>query len=259
MRRYLNVLLVLFVVLLSSRGFAANGLIKVKAKKSCRVVSYNLHGCIGMDGKQDYDRTAEVIARFGADMVALQEVDSMTNRSGNSSNGGELAKRLDMHFTFAPAISFGGGKYGVGLLSKERPIRYEYMPLPGREEERVLLVVEFKKYYMAVTHLSLTKEDRVESAKIIAEKAQQLQDKPIILCGDFNATPQSETIAIFNGSFQALSNPSNHTFPVVDPDRTIDYIYASRGKRKHKVTSHAVISETIASDHLPLYVDLILK
>lgn len=254
-----SLLLSVFLLALVSYSSATCGEIKSKAKKACRVVSYNIHACIGMDGKLNYDRTAEVLARFEADFIAIQEVDSVSERSRKLSNGDELAKRLDMHFIFAPAIALSGGKYGVGLLSKEKAIDFEYIPLPGKEEKRVFLIAEFENYYVAVTHLSLTKVDREASAKIIAERTQSITDKPIILCGDFNARPDSETIAIFNEAFDALSSPENHTFPVVDPDRTIDYIYLGKQSRKYKVSDHAVISETEASDHLPLYVDLIMK
>ena len=53
-----------------------------------------------------------------------------------------LPNKLLMN-TFAPAIDFDGGKYGIGLLAKKTPIRVERMALPGREEARAMILVEF--------------------------------------------------------------------------------------------------------------------
>lgn len=81
--------------------------------------------------------------------------------------------------TYAPAIDFDGGKYGVGMLSKEKPVSYRYIALPGREEERVLLWVEFERYIFCCTHLSLTPEDRMLSLPILRREAASAH-KPLI-------------------------------------------------------------------------------
>ena len=39
-----------------------------------RILSYNIHGCVGRDGREDPDRVLEVIQRTDADIVGLQEV-----------------------------------------------------------------------------------------------------------------------------------------------------------------------------------------
>lgn len=47
----------------------------------------------------------------------------MTRRSGQKYVLGEIAERTQMHACFAPAIEFEGGKYGIGLLTKQVPLR----------------------------------------------------------------------------------------------------------------------------------------
>ena len=69
---------------------------------------------------------------------------------------------------------------GIGMLSKEKPLSSRYLPLPGREEARALLVVEFEKYIYCCTHLSLTEEDRMLSLPIIREVATKAQ-KPLFI------------------------------------------------------------------------------
>ena len=40
-----------------------------------RIASYNVHSCVGTDGRKDAARIAQVIAELGCDTVGLQEVD----------------------------------------------------------------------------------------------------------------------------------------------------------------------------------------
>ena len=92
------------------------------------VMSYNVRHCAGMDLVVDYDRTAGVILRQQPDVVALQELDSMTGRSGRCYQLGELARRIGYHDVFGAAIDYDGGKYGVGLLTREPPLSLMLSP-----------------------------------------------------------------------------------------------------------------------------------
>ena len=108
-----------------------------------RLMTYNIRNGRGMDDSLSIARTAAVINRVAPEAVAVQELDSMTARSGQTYVLGELAKLTDMQAYFAPAIDFDGGKYGIGMLCRETPVRVKALPLPGREEARALLMVEF--------------------------------------------------------------------------------------------------------------------
>jgi endonuclease/exonuclease/phosphatase family metal-dependent hydrolase len=119
-----------------------------------RILTYNIRNCTGMDGKTDFDRVADVINRINPQIVALQEVDSVTFRMNGADVLGVLAEKTNMFPSYGPAIDFQGGKYGNGVLSREKPLRSEYIPLPGRQERRSLLMVEFKDYIIYSTHLN---------------------------------------------------------------------------------------------------------
>jgi len=82
-----------------------------------KLMSYNVRNTKGMDGIRNRQRVADVIINETPDVVAVQELDSMTTRSNQQYVLGELAERTQMHATYAPAISFQGGKYGIGILS----------------------------------------------------------------------------------------------------------------------------------------------
>lgn len=122
------------------------------------ILSYNVHNCIGMDKEYNYRRIANVISQTSPDIVALQELDSVTVRNKGIHALGELEKLTGMHETYAAAIPFQGGSYGIGILSREIPIKYKIIPMPGREEKRTLIIAEFKDYVFCATHQSLTPE-----------------------------------------------------------------------------------------------------
>src|SRR6476660_3928244 len=87
------------------------------AQKKLRLLTYNIRNANGMDNKTDYDRVAAVLLQTKAPIIALQEVDSVTNRNAKVDVLQLLAQKTKMHAVYGAAIPFKGGKYGVGLLS----------------------------------------------------------------------------------------------------------------------------------------------
>ena len=221
-----------------------------------KLMSYNVRNTKGMDGIRNCQRVANVIINEAPDVVAVQELDSMTTRSEQKYVLKEIAERTQMHATYAPAISFQGGKYGVGILSKKQPIGIQTFPLPGREEKRMLLVAEFEDYYFACTHLSLTEEDRLASLDIIKQSISN-SSKPFFLAGDLNDTPDSKFIKALQQDFQLLTNVEKATYPAPEPTETIDYIAAWKSTTDDfAVVSTQVVEEPMASDHRPITVKL---
>lgn len=222
-------------------------------------MSYNVKNCIGMDGAVDYARVAGVITQVNPDVVAIQELDSVTGRSKNLYVLGELAKHTGMHPTYAPAINYDGGKYGIGILSKEEPVKVYRHPLPGREESRMLLVVEFQDYVYCCMHLSLTDEDRMASLPIIKEATSGFS-KPLFIAGDWNATPDSPFIQAMQEDFTILTDLDKFTCPSDTPRVTIDYIALRQtpAVNLYHQESH-VISAPVESDHLPVMVGVVWK
>lgn len=215
-----------------------------------RIMSYNVHNGIGMDGKVDYTRIAKVIADVHPDVVAVQEVDSMTHRSPVDVLA-EIARGVGMNYVFGPAINYAGGKYGIGILSKEKPLSVKNVALPGREEARTLLVVEFAKYIFLVTHLSLTAEDQVKSVEVIVKEASS-KGKPVFMAGDMNSAPSSLTQKSIRKHFKVLTSDSWITCN----NECIDFIYGYKKNRKVKVGEKRMIEDYVASDHCPVYVDV---
>ena len=227
---------------------------------STRLLCYNVRNCMGLDGVQDFERVAKIITDVDAEAVAIQELDSMTTRYPGKDVLGELAALTGMHPTFVPSIDYKGGKYGIGMLTKQKPISYRRVPLPCRSEPRSLLIVELEDYYYCCTHLSLHEEDRITSAGIIVEEFSKL-DKPALLAGDFNADPTSEFMKVMAEHFQVLKKTDGEgfTFRADKPFSEIDYIclFTDKGA-KAEVSSHTVIYAPVESDHRPIVADMVI-
>jgi len=222
------------------------------------VMTYNVHHGAGEDDRTDYARLGEVIRRTGAGYVAVQEIDSVTGRSMKRNVLRELAIETGLYPTFAKAISYDGGSYGVGILSRERPLAVRRLPLPGREEQRVLLVAEFSRFVLGCTHFSLTEADRMASVELLRAEAQR-HGKPFLLAGDWNDQPDSPFLKAMGRHFTVLSPTDKPTYPAGKPTECIDYIaLASGNDALVKLSSH-VVNAPAASDHRPVVATLQFK
>jgi len=221
-----------------------------------RILTYNIRNCIGLDGVTDFDRVAEVIRTINPHVVALQEVDSVTHRMDGAEVLKILADKTKMYYKYGPAIPFQGGKYGNGILSLEKPVSRSYIPLPGRQERRSFLMVEFKDFIFYGTHLNNRYPgDRHGSVMILDYEAKDA-DKPVFLAGDLNDTPGSKTIELLSENWIQLSD-NDFTFRSDNPDRCIDYIFGLRlDGIQYKIIQQVVVNEPVTSDHLPVFVDV---
>lgn len=254
--RIINSILPALVLLGATASDAVAQGIQQQAK-TVNVMSYNIRNGVGLDGKRNPARIAEVIRRSGADVVCMQEVDSMTGRSGGRYVAGDIAAEALMYPIFAPAIDYDGGKYGIAVLAKNHPLSVRRVALPGREEARALLLVEFDDYVLACTHLSLTEDDRNASAEIIRHEAAAY-DKPLVLCGDFNAHPDDAVMKELKATVRPVTNPKRPTYPADKPEETIDYICVSTDNAP-AVLGTKVVDEPVASDHRPIMATLRFK
>lgn len=242
----------------------------VAKKQRLKILCYNIHHASPPSKPEsiDLDAIAKVITSQQPDLVALQEVDVFTGRSGPHNQAEELANRTGLKPYFFKAIDFDGGEYGVAILSRYPVTQSNVYPLPTREgsggEPRVLATTFIqlpgaKQIVFACTHLD-AQADSVNRQLQINAIADILKETslPIILAGDFNATPGSQVIEVLDKHLTRTCDPCQFTIPVDRPDKTIDFIAFSPGG-KFKVKQHIVITERYASDHLPVFAELEIR
>lgn len=216
--------------------------------QTVKVMSYNVRHLAGMDNEINPQRTAAIINVERPDIVMLQELDSVCSRSGRVDQTALLASLSGMYGIFGKAIDFDGGGYGIGILSREKPLSVRRIPLPGKEP-RLLLIVEFKNFTAACTHLALEEDCRMQSLEFIREAASA-SGKPFVIAGDWNAHPDSPFIQSMRAQF-VINSPQCHTFPANHPVECIDYI-ATYAQTPAITYEASIVNAPSASDHRPV-------
>lgn len=228
-----------------------------------RVASYNIRHGQGMDDEVDLPRTAEVLNRLAPDLVALQEVDEKTERSGEVAQAQVLGRLLEMHWAFGQFMEFQGGGYGMATLSRHALLRQDTVRLPDGNEPRVALTTELElpggeKVLVVNIHFDWVRDDQLRFAQA-SHLASYLDDVeiPWILMGDLNDEPGSRTWELFHSRALEARKPegARFTFPSTDPRREIDFIFVAPPSR-WEVGLVEVIPELLASDHRPVLAEL---
>lgn len=230
-----------------------------------RVLSYNIHHGEGSDRRVDLKRIAGVINGARPDLVALQEVDSGTKRTGGVDQPWRLSELTKLQHVFGDNIPYEGGRYGNAVLSRFPIVRHENHPLPShyQGEQRGVLEVEVQPpnwkspLVFYATHFDYRggyDAERMESARLVNELAARRPDVPAILAGDLNAVPDSGPLAELSKAWgrEARVTPS---FPAAGPKKQIDYVLFCPTNR-WRVVETRVLEEPVASDHRPLLVVL---
>lgn len=238
-----------------------------------RLMTYNTHGCGGMDGRVSPRRIARVIGEHKPDIVALQELDLGRRRSRVEDQAAIIAQDLGLHAVFCPTITRGEEHYGHALLSHWpiEVVNRSRLPHDARgwfQEPRSAIwarvQVAGRPVNVITTHLGLGVKERLLQMQMLLSKdwiGSIPETEPIILCGDFNCLPRS---APYNLAAKRLRDvqrdrrPRN-TFSSNRPMVRLDHIFTS----PHLVCENVLVPRNdltrVASDHLPLVADLSLE
>ncbi|SDM03876.1 Metal-dependent hydrolase, endonuclease/exonuclease/phosphatase family [Daejeonella rubra] len=226
--------------------------------QTLKVMSYNIH--VGQNSKNEdkLREIAEFIKASKADIIGLQEVDSVCNRSGKIDQMKFLAEQTGMHYAYARHFAFDGGSYGLGVLSRYplHTIKNNRISvtIAGKPETRALLSASIfqrgKEISFATVHMDYRDQrSRLKQSEEIV-KMFSGNKNPVILTGDFNARPGTKELLALEGFFADVSYLSGPTYPAVKPLNRIDFIMLSKA-HLNKVKKQ----ETLAveySDHLPV-------
>ena len=235
------------------------------------IVSYNV-GVFSKYVSDSSGEVAEMMQEVRADLIGLAELDSCAVRTGGRDQLKEFVGKMGGGWSghFGKAMVFGGGGYGVGAVTGPRfkvIDRYTVaLPKGDGSEPRAAAVVETDRLVFASTHLDFTKgEARLKQADLLSRTLiERYADagKPVILCGDFNAAPDSPTMDIMRENWEIVS-PYDLSYPSEDPQVCIDYIMVLKGSCTYKVIGRAGVRPKFkfgdprtASDHLPVVVKL---
>ncbi|WP_114942867.1 endonuclease/exonuclease/phosphatase family protein [Microvirga calopogonii] len=237
-----------------------------------RILTYNVHRCLGTDGRLSPSRIADVIAAYEPDVVALQELDVGRLRTGGIDQAHAIAQSLGMHVHFHASLKVLEEEYGNAILT-HRPsqlVKADALPgwarKPGLEPRGALwarMQIGGAEVQVINTHLGLRRHERLAQIDTLLGPqwlGHQACREPVILVGDLNATPRSRAYRrlashLWDAQAQLPLPRPKATFPSCLPMLRIDHVFVSRSVRVLRVETVRTPLARVASDHLPLLVE----
>lgn len=248
--------------------FLSGSALTAHAKRTIRVMTYNIHVGVGMDKKLDLQRIADVINKERPDLVGLQEVDRGVERTQRKDEIIELAQLTGMEYAFAHNLDYQGGQYGVAILSKFPIDTIDHRMYQNKREAerrgmiRIEVKIAAKLVNFVTTHLDYQYQDgRLFEAEQMLQFLSTVKG-PLVLVGDFNDEPTGSAYKLMLNQFDDAWVSSHQaadgfSYPADKPIKRIDYVFIrkSAGLKIKK----AWIVETLASDHVPVVTEIEVK
>jgi endonuclease/exonuclease/phosphatase family metal-dependent hydrolase len=221
-----------------------------------RVMSWNIHGGVGLDFRCDLGRIIALVRRHDPDIVALQEVDSRQKRRRVGTAFERLKEALGSHAAEARVIAAPDGDYGHVLISRwplSGVVRHD-VSVKGREPRAAIeATVETPSgpLHVVAVHLGLSVHERRRQAALLAAVARRGPPHSIVL-GDFNDWRHGIVMTALSEAMPARA--CHKTFPAFWPMLALDCVYARPGGTI--LRSFVDPAGRRASDHLPIVADL---
>ncbi|MCC7538916.1 MAG: endonuclease/exonuclease/phosphatase family protein [Deltaproteobacteria bacterium] len=235
-----------------------------------RLMTWNVHSARGLDRRVDLARIAAVIEPWDADVIALQEIDARSRRSKGVDQLQALGERLGRRALFCATMPRAGGLYGHGLLCRW-PVRDSWsrpLPVAPGSEPRAWLRTRLEatgasSVDVLSTHLSLGPSDRARQAAMLAKEVVQTTvrpDRALVLVGDLNSRPGSASYqllaSVLRDACREASERVSPTWPSPAPFVRIDHVLVAGPVRARAAMVVRTAETRVASDHLPVVVDL---
>ncbi|MGE0062951.1 MAG: endonuclease/exonuclease/phosphatase family protein [Xanthobacteraceae bacterium] len=237
-----------------------------------RILTYNVHGCRGRDGRWSPQRIADVIAPLRPAIVALQELDVGRTRSGRVDQAAMIATALGMRVEFNAALEVMGERYGDAILTALPCRVVKAGPLPGLPGTRYFeprgaiwaaIDVGGAELNVINTHLGLlSRERRVQIECLLGPDwiDHPRRKQPAVLVGDLNVRPGSRNYRLLCSALRDAHRENRQrgqaTFPSRFPAVRLDYAFVGAGVTVDCAETVRTPLARVASDHLPVIFDL---
>lgn len=224
-----------------------------------RVATYNIKSGLW----SSLEEVGDVLEELDADVIALQEVDRLAERTGGVDQAKELAERLEMQHAFAAARTEGSGDYGVALLSR----------LPFREVRRIglesgnltfeprvaldaTLCLGERELRAVSVHADVYPWAAADHARSLVQKLEETaRDEQVLrlVAGDLNATPDAAgPLALVAAGLVDIIAALGEAATFLD--QRIDYVLADRPLADGLLDVDVIDSD--ASDHRPVITEM---
>jgi endonuclease/exonuclease/phosphatase family metal-dependent hydrolase len=231
-----------------------------------KLLTWNIHSGIGVDGRYDLSRIREVLVEERPDIAALQELDCGVRRSSYEEQSDRLAAALSTNAFFCPTRTAERGAFGLAVLSRFEIAgskKYDLSYQPHREP-RFCLRIDFQIESNAFLHvfnchLGLAMRERKFQRKQMLSEAILLSEDlhhPVVLMGDFNDRPISvvhRNVKLhFRDAYNAAGRYWGPTFRAGPIPIRLDHIYVGRDVKVVECRVRNDRLTRVASDHRPV-------
>jgi endonuclease/exonuclease/phosphatase family metal-dependent hydrolase len=237
-----------------------------------KVLDWNIHHGVGTDGVCDLNRFAYWIAKSGANVVSLNEVEKFSGWCGNADEVAKLVSLVQTktgrawYWNFAQRYGQTNGQGNLLLSTFPLESSSDYLLSYDRSVARIAIVVNGIRVNVFSTHLDADSSSRrATQMKQLTGWASTYTEQRI-LAGDFNAWPGATEIANMTGLYydswaKAKSAGTAVAYSGNEAGNTrnsrIDYIWFSKTASR-LVLKEARVFDTrdangvMPSDHRPL-------
>jgi endonuclease/exonuclease/phosphatase family metal-dependent hydrolase len=235
----------------------------LSTRSSLRIMTYNIHQGISMDGWLDPEAIATAIEAQNPDVVVIQEMMRGALAVGSLDVAEWLSRRLRMPYYFAPATD---NTYGEALFTKLPVLTWQAGELPyttGKQPRSYVQVRLDLGGENAITVIGTHLDHSGEKTRLLQVKqllAEWNAQPRTVIVGDMNTSPNSAEIVLFEASGlisaqDVTGNQALFTFSSINPRARIDWIFGT----PDLLFDNFYIPQTTASDHLPVVVDVNLR
>jgi endonuclease/exonuclease/phosphatase family metal-dependent hydrolase len=222
-----------------------------------RVASYNIHRCVGSDGRTDAARVARVLVEISCDTIGLQEVDSRSDGKHDSLQLDYLAALTELQAIPGHTIIRHEGHFGNALLTSRPVLAVRQHDLSfGRREPRGAIDVDLdvagRIVRVIVTHLGLRPAERRHQVRQMLRLLHDVPaEQPVVVLGDINEwLPLGRPLRWLHGLLGEA--PAERSFPAWLPMFALDRVWVRPHHALLAFGTHRSVTARVASDHLPI-------
>jgi endonuclease/exonuclease/phosphatase family metal-dependent hydrolase len=224
------------------------------------VATYNVHRCIGTDGRHDPDRIAAVVRETGAEVVGLQEVDSAPRIESGVDQIVHLSQATGLHAVSGPTLQHHAGDYGNALLTRlpVTAFRLIDVSVSGREPRGAIdadVVVGATRCRVIVSHFGLrARERRVQRQMLCQALIRHHGATLTLVLADLNEWARGRRL--LDGLMPGFGTRAVPSFPTRWPLFAIDRVLVRPAGMLGRVRAHRSALARVASDHLPVVAEI---
>jgi endonuclease/exonuclease/phosphatase family metal-dependent hydrolase len=225
-----------------------------------RVATYNVHACVGPDGRHDPDRVASVIAELDADVVALQEFTYPASVALETRAPVVLTTLDQYECALGPTRQSVTHCFGNALLTRHPIVDVHRIDLSMQRREprgaiAATIDVGGATLHVLAAHLGLRVRERRYQVRQILDYLDSVRSTLFVVLGDFNDWLPGRSVAhVLDDRLGRPPRP--RSFPVFWPAVALDRIWVHPARALRSMAVHSTPTARRASDHLPVVAEI---